>query len=89
MADINSESDVAASIQIGPTTEGMVRIFVEGDGFGLPIDFDPEEAEEIAEELRGAAERARAVQGQARKGGAPKGKGGPAGGRGPKGRPGR
>ena len=48
MADINSESDVAASIQIGPTTEGMVRIFVEGDGFGLPIDFDPEEAEEIA-----------------------------------------
>ncbi|MEC9435599.1 MAG: DUF6324 family protein [Pseudomonadota bacterium] len=93
MADINSESDVGASIQIGPTTEGMVRIFVEGDGFGLPIDFDPEEAEEIAEELRGAAERARAVQAQSRKGKGAGGQkdvrkgGGGQGGRGPKGRP--
>lgn len=56
---INSESDIAASLQIGPTSEGMVRIYVEGEGFSLPLDFDPEEAEEIAEELRGAAERAR------------------------------
>lgn len=56
---IDSESDIAASLQIGPTTEGMVRIYVEGEGFSLPLDFDPEEAEEIAEEIRGAAERAR------------------------------
>ncbi len=56
---MNSESDVVANIQIGPTSEGMVRIYVEGEGISIPMDFDPEEAEEIAEELRGAAERAR------------------------------
>jgi len=58
---IDSESDISASLQIGPTTEGRVRIYVEGEGFSLPLDFDPEEAEEIAEELRGAAERARDI----------------------------
>ncbi|WP_114966091.1 DUF6324 family protein [Alkalilacustris brevis] len=58
---IDSESDVAAGLQIGPTTLGMVRIFVTGDGIDLPLDFDPDEAEEIAQELIGAAERARAV----------------------------
>ena len=56
---INKESDVAANIQIGPTSAGMVRIYVEGDGIELPLDFDPEEAEEIAEELIAAAEAAR------------------------------
>ena len=70
---INSESDTAASLQIGPTTLGMVRIYIEGDGIDLPLDFDPDEAEEIAEELRGAAEAARGMA-------APKG------GRGPRGR---
>lgn len=58
---INSPSDIAANIQIGPTDQGMVRIYVEGEGFQLPLDFDPEEAEEIAEELMAAAEAARAV----------------------------
>ncbi|BDW86314.1 MULTISPECIES: DUF6324 family protein [Roseicyclus] len=58
---INSESDMAANLQIGPTTLGMVRIYVEGDGIDLPLDFDPEEAEEIAEELRAAAAAARAM----------------------------
>jgi hypothetical protein len=52
---INSESETAASLQIGPTTLGMVRIYLEGDGIDLPLDFEPEEAEEIAEELRAAA----------------------------------
>jgi len=56
---INSENDVAANLQIGPTTLGMVRIYVEGDGIDLPLDFDPEEAEDIAEELRAAAAAAR------------------------------
>ncbi len=56
---INSESDVTANLQIGPTTHGMVRIFVEGDGIDLPMDFDPEEAEAIAEELQAAAAAAR------------------------------
>lgn len=61
---IDSESDVSAGLQIGPTTLGMVRIFVTGDGVDLPLDFDPEEAEEIAQELIGAAERARVIAAQ-------------------------
>lgn len=56
---INSESDTSASIQIGPTSLGMVRIYIEGDGVDLPMDFDPEEAEEIADELKAAAMAAR------------------------------
>ena len=58
---INNESDIAANLQIGPTDVGMVRIYVEGDGIDLPLDFDPEEAEEIAEELMAAAEAARLI----------------------------
>ena len=57
---INRESDISANLQIGPTSLGMVRIFIEGDGVDLPLDFDPEEAEEIADELRAAAAQARA-----------------------------
>jgi hypothetical protein len=54
---INNPSDIAANLQIGPTDAGMVRIYVEAEGgIELPLDFDPEEAEEIAEELRAAAE---------------------------------
>ena len=48
---INSQSEIAANLQIGPTDQGMVRIYVEAEGVDLPLDFDPEEAEEIAEEL--------------------------------------
>ena len=59
---INSESDQVTNLQIGPTTEGMVRIFISGDGIDLPMDFDPEEAEEIAEELMTAAKQARKVR---------------------------
>ena len=65
---INSESDITASLQIGPTTLGMVRLYIEGDGIDLPMDFDPEEAEEIAEEIRAAAAQARAASDGKRKG---------------------
>lgn len=58
---INKESDIEANLQIGPTDHGMVRIFVEGDGIDLPMDFDPEEAREIAEEITAAAARAEAI----------------------------
>lgn len=58
---INKQSEVAANLQIGPTSLGMVRIYVEGEGVSLPLDFDPEEAEEIADELRASAVRARAM----------------------------
>jgi hypothetical protein len=56
---IDKQSDMAANLQIGPTSLGMVRIYVEGDGIDLPLDFEPEEAEEIADELRAAAAMAR------------------------------
>ncbi|MCV2865468.1 DUF6324 family protein [Albidovulum sediminicola] len=58
---IDKESEIAANLQIGPTSLGMVRIYIEAEGVELPLDFDPEEAEEIAEELRAAAEAARGV----------------------------
>ncbi len=61
---INKQSDIAANLQIGPTDQGMVRLFIEGGDFEIPMDFEPEEAEEIAEEIRAAAVRARAVQGK-------------------------
>jgi len=58
---INSESDIEANLQIGPTDKGMVRIFIEAKGVEIPMDFDPEEAEEIADEIKSAAKAARAV----------------------------
>ncbi len=60
---INTERDIEANMQIGPTDAGMVRIFIESQGIEVPMDFDPEEAEEIAEEIRAAAQAARAVSG--------------------------
>jgi hypothetical protein len=58
---IDKQSDIEANLQIGPTSLGMVRIYVEGEGFEIPLDFEPEEAEEIAEEIRAAAARARSM----------------------------
>ncbi len=65
---INRESDIEANLQIGPTSEGRVRIYVTGEGFEIPMDFEPDEAEEIANELRAAAQRAAAGAAPARKG---------------------
>ncbi|ROU03450.1 DUF6324 family protein [Histidinibacterium lentulum] len=56
---IDSERDIEANLQIGPTDRGMVRLYVEAAGAEIPMDFEPEEAEEIAEEIRAAAAAAR------------------------------
>lgn len=56
---INTERDIEANLQIGPTDKGMVRIFVESQGIEVPMDFDPDEADEIAEEIHAAAKAAR------------------------------
>ena len=69
---IDKQSEVAANLQIGPTTLGMVRIYVEGEGVDLPLDFEPDEAEEIAEELLAAARMAREMGNPAPSGGAKK-----------------
>lgn len=52
---INSEKEVEANLQIGPTSLGNVRLFVEAEGVEIPMDFTPDEALEIAEEIRSAA----------------------------------
>jgi hypothetical protein len=56
---INKQSNTEANLQIGPTSEGMVRLYIEADGIEVPLDFDPEEADEIAEEIKAAAAGAR------------------------------
>ncbi len=59
---IDTERDIEANMQIGPTDKGMVRIFIEAQGIEVPMDFDPEEADEIAEEIRAAANAARTAR---------------------------
>lgn len=58
---INKESDVEANLQIGPTDQGMVRIYVESQGVQIPMDFSPEDAEDIAAEIIAAAKAAAAL----------------------------
>ena len=52
---INTERDLEANLQIGPTSAGMVRLFVTAEGVEIPLDFDPDEAVEIAQEIVAAA----------------------------------
>lgn len=52
---INTERDLEANLQIGPTDQGMVRLFIEAGGLEVPMDFEPDEAREIAEEILAAA----------------------------------
>lgn len=55
---INTETEREGELQIGPTDLGMVRLFITSGAFELPMDFTPEEAEEIAAEIQAAAEMA-------------------------------
>ena len=52
---INSNSNMEASLQIGPTEKGMVRLFVSNSSIEIPMDFEPDEAREIADEILSAA----------------------------------
>ncbi|MFK7745968.1 MAG: DUF6324 family protein [Roseobacter sp.] len=63
---IDTERDIEANLQIGPTDKGMVRIYVEADGVEIPMDFTPDDAQEIADEIVAAASRARAMGGGSR-----------------------
>lgn len=55
---INKQSDLETNLQIGPTDKGMVRIYVFAGDMEIPMDFEPKEAEEIAQELQAAAKTA-------------------------------
>ncbi|EET47966.1 DUF6324 family protein [Thalassobium sp. R2A62] len=59
---IDTERDIEANLQIGPTDQAMVRIFVEANGVEIPMDFEPDEAREIAEEIMMAAKGADALR---------------------------
>jgi hypothetical protein len=61
---INSETEMSADLQIGPTSLGMVRLFFVANEIEVPMDFTPEEAEEIAEEIKLAARRGREISGK-------------------------
>lgn len=57
---INDAKEIESNLQIGPTDQDMVRIYVEAaGGIEVPMDFTPEEAEEIADEIRTAAAQVR------------------------------
>ena len=58
---INTEREIEANLQIGPTDQGMVRLFIDAGSIEIPMDFTPEEAEEIAEEIKAAAMAAEAM----------------------------
>lgn len=55
---INTERDIEANLQIGPTEQGMVRLFIQAQDIEIPMDFSPDEAREIAEEILAAAKAA-------------------------------
>ena len=57
---IDKQSEISANLQIGPTPPRMPRFYIEADGFDLPLDFEPDEAREIAAEITAAAALAEA-----------------------------
>ncbi|MDD9841131.1 MAG: DUF6324 family protein [Alphaproteobacteria bacterium] len=59
---INTQSELAANLTIGPTDQGMVRFFVETDKHAIPMDFTTQETEEIIEELTAALKIAKTHQ---------------------------
>jgi hypothetical protein len=48
-------------MQIGPTDRGMVRIFVSAGDAEIPMDFEVEEANDIAQEIMAAASAAASI----------------------------
>ena len=59
---INTERDLEANLQIGPTDQGMVRLFIEAKDIEIPMDFEPDEAREIAEEIMAAIAAAESIK---------------------------
>jgi hypothetical protein len=58
---LNTPSEQESDLLIGPTSDGMVRIYVHAKGVDLPMDFLPDDADEIAAELIAAAKLARTL----------------------------
>ncbi len=58
---INTEKNIEANLQIGPTDRGMVRIFISAGDAEIPMDFEIDEANDIAQEIIAAADAAAAI----------------------------
>ena len=58
---INTEKNIEANLQIGPTDRGMVRIFISAGDAEIPMDFEIDEANDIAQEIIAAANAAAAM----------------------------
>ncbi|MDA9271321.1 MAG: DUF6324 family protein [Planktomarina sp.] len=58
---INTEKNIEANLQIGPTDRGMVRIFISAGDAEIPMDFEIDEANDIAQEIIAAANAAAAI----------------------------
>ena len=58
---INTEKNIEANLQIGPTDRGMVRIFISAGDAEIPMDFEIDEANDIAQEIIAAANAAAVV----------------------------
>lgn len=56
---INTPSDITAELRVGATDRNMVRLFVATGDAEIPMDFTPDEAEEIAREILAAVEQCR------------------------------
>jgi len=59
---IDTEREIEANLQIGPTDQGMVRLFIFAGDLEIPMDFEPHEAKDIAEEIIAAAKAAETVK---------------------------
>ncbi len=59
--NINTEKNIEANLQIGPTDRGMVRIFISAGDAEIPMDFEIDEANDIAQEIIAAANAAAAI----------------------------
>ncbi|MCI5042218.1 MAG: DUF6324 family protein [Donghicola eburneus] len=64
---INTERDIEASLQIGPTDKGMIRLYIEAGEMEIPMDFTPDEAEEILEEIQSAIQTAKDLASKGRR----------------------
>ena len=60
--NINAETDSNVDLQVGHTSLGMVRLYLTSNDLEIPMDFSPEEADEIAEEIKAAAKQARNIK---------------------------
>jgi len=58
---INTEKNIEANLQIGQTDRGMVRIFISAGDAEIPMDFEIDEANDIAQEIIAAANAAAAI----------------------------